>query len=109
MIRLCSPPPGAKFTAAHQHGAKVEAWWYTCRKEIWLFFLRRTMMSVSMNSYACMLGSSSQCSCERCLHSDSPNSWRQLTAFNAFAGMQHCAPEWLLHGQVSDAAWFRHS
>ena len=38
---------------AHQQGKNVVAWWYMCRKLIWRSFFFSTMISVSVNSYAC--------------------------------------------------------
>lgn len=43
-------PPGAKLTALHQHGKKVDAWWYTWSSVIWRLFFFRIMIAVSTNS-----------------------------------------------------------
>jgi len=42
-------PPGTHLTPIHQIG-NIVAWWQTCRKDIWPFFLRRTKNIVSINS-----------------------------------------------------------
>ena len=42
-------PPATHLMPVHQIGNMV-AWWYTWRKEIWLFFFRNTKKIVSRNS-----------------------------------------------------------
>ena len=42
-------PPATHFIPIHQ-SKNIELWWYTCRNEIWLLFLRRMKKMVSKNS-----------------------------------------------------------